>query len=205
MMPMGISNAPPSFQHLMELVLRGLHWSICLIYLDDIIVYSTEFVLHLKVFRRFRSAGLKLKPSKFHLACASVTFLGHRVSSAGVEPDPSNVDKIRTWPIPKSATQVRAFLGLFSYYRRFIRNFAHTAEPLHRLTHKGVPFTWSAQASESFSFLKEALTSPPIMAFPNLSIPFLLFTDAYLHSGGSVLSQHVDGKEHVIAYVEDFY
>ncbi len=204
MMPMGISNAPPSFQRLMELVLRGLHWSICLIYLDDIIVYSADFVQHLKhlreVFRRFRSAGLKLKPSKCHLACASVTFLGHRVSSAGVEPDPSNVDKIRTWPIPTSVTQVRAFLGLCSYYRRFIRNFAHTAEPLHRLTHKGVPFTWSAQASESFSILKEALTSPPIMAFPNLSIPFLLYTDASLHSVGSVLSQHVDGKEHVIAY-----
>ncbi len=93
-----------------------------------------------------------------------------------------------------------AFLGLCSYYRRFIRNFAHTAEPLHRLTHKGVPFTWSAQASESFSILKEALTSPPIMAFPNLSITFLLYMDASLHSVGSVLSQHVDGKEHVIAY-----
>lgn len=89
---MGISNAPPSFQRLMELVLRGLHWSICLIYLDDIIVYSADFAQHLKrlreVFGRFRSAGLKLKPSKCHLACSSVMFLGHCVSSAGVEPDP---------------------------------------------------------------------------------------------------------------------
>ncbi len=110
-------------------------------------------------FRPFRlilqeSKRVKLKPSKCHLACTSVTFLGHRVSSAGDEPDPSNVEKIRTLPIPTSATQVRAFLCLFSYYRRFIRNFAHTAEPLHRLRHKGVPFTWSAQASESFHILK---------------------------------------------------
>ncbi len=148
MMPMGISNAPPSFQRLMELVLRGLHWSVCLIYLDDIIVYSADFPQHLReVFQRFRTAGLKLKPSKCHLAHSSVTFLGHRVSSAGVEPDPSNIDKVKTWPIPTSATQVRAFLGLCSYYRRFIRHFARTAEPLYHLTHKGVSFSWSAEAN----------------------------------------------------------
>ncbi len=158
---MGVSNAPPSFQSLMELVLPGLHGSICLIYLDDIIVYSADFVQHLKhlseVFGRFRLAGLKLKPSKCHLACASVMFLGHHVSSAGVEPDPSNVEKIRTLPIPTSAMQVMAFLCLLSYYRRFIRDFAHTAEPLHRLTHKGVPFTWSAQASKSFQYLEGSI------------------------------------------------
>lgn len=203
MMPMGISNAPPSFQRLMELVLRGLHWSICLIYLDDI-VYSADFPQHLQhlreVFQRFRMAGLKLKPSKCHLARSSVTFLGHRVSSAGVEPDPSNIDKVKSWPITTSATQVRAFLGLCSYYCRFIRHFARTAEPLYHLTHKGVSFSWSAEANEAFSVLKQALTSPPIMAFPNLSIPFLLYTDASLHSVGSVLLQQVEGKEHVIAY-----
>lgn len=204
MMPMGISNAPPSFQRLMELVLRGLHWSVCLIYLDDIIVYSADFPQHLQhlceVFQRFRTAGLKLKPSKCHLACSSVTFLGHRVSSSGVEPDPSNIDKVKTWPIPTSATQVRAFLGLCSYYRRFIRHFARTAEPLYHLTHKGVSFSWSAEANEAFNVLKQALTSSPIMAFPNLSAPFLLYTDASLHSVGSVLSQQVERKEHVIAY-----
>lgn len=204
MMPMGISNAPPSFQRLMELVLRGLHWSICLIYLDDIIVYSADFPQHLKhlreVFLRFRTAGLKLKPSKCHLARSSVTFLGHRVSSTGVEPDPSNVDKVKTWPTPTSATQVRAFLGLCSYYRRFIKHFARMAEPLYRLTHKGVLFSWSAEAQEAFNALKQVLTSSPIMAFPNLSIPFLLSTDASLHSVGSVLSQQMEGKEYVIAY-----
>ncbi len=114
MMPMGISNAPPSFQRLMELVLRGLHWSVCLIYLDNIIVYSADFPQHLQhlreVFQRFRTAGLKRKPSKCHLASSSVTFLGHRVSSAGVEADPSNIDKVKTWSIPTSATQMS---GLF--------------------------------------------------------------------------------------------
>lgn len=204
MMPMGLSNAPPSFQRLMELVLRGLHWSICLIYLDDIIVYSQNFPQHLQhlaeVFKRFRSAGLKLKPSKCHLACSSVTFLGHRVSSNGVEPDPANTEKVTNWPVPQSATQVRAFLGLCSYYRRFIQDFAHIADPLHRLTHKGVPFIWSNEAEEAFLVLKQALTSPPVMAFPNLSAPFLLYTDASLHAIGSVLSQKVNGREHVIAY-----
>lgn len=158
----------------MELVLRGLHWSICLIYLDNIIVYSANFPQHLKhlrdIFQRFRTAGLKLKPSKCHLACSSVTFLGHCVSSAGVEPDPSNIDKVKTWPIPTSATHVRAFLGLCSYFRRFIRHFARTAEPLYHLTHNGVSFSWSAAANEAFSVLKQELTSQPIMAFPNFSI-----------------------------------
>ena len=106
-MPMGLSNAPPSFQHLMELVRRGLHWSICLIYLDYIIVYSENFSCHLQhlkeVFKRFRTAGLKLKPSKCHLAQSSVTFHGHRVSSSGVEPDPANTEKV-SWPVPQSAT-----------------------------------------------------------------------------------------------------
>ena len=127
MMPMGLFNAPPSFQPLMERVLRGLHWSIFLIYLDYI-VYSENFscnLQHLKeVFERFRTAGLKLKPSKCHLAQSSVTFLGHRVSSSGIEPDPASTEKVSTWPVPQSVTQVRAFLGLCSYYRRFIQDFA---------------------------------------------------------------------------------
>ncbi|KAL7838997.1 hypothetical protein SRHO_G00256550 [Serrasalmus rhombeus] len=156
---------------------------------------------HLReVFQRFRSAGLKLKPSKCHLACSSVTFLGHQVSSAGVRPDPSNTEKVASWPVPHSATEVRAFLGLCSYYRRFIKHFSHIAEPLHRLTHKGVLFEWSPAAADAFKTLKHALTSPPILAFPNLSAPFLLYTDASLHAIGSVLSQRVAGKEHVIAY-----
>uniref|UniRef100_A0A3B3RUB2 Gypsy retrotransposon integrase-like protein 1 n=1 Tax=Paramormyrops kingsleyae TaxID=1676925 RepID=A0A3B3RUB2_9TELE len=204
MMPMGITNAPPSFQRLMELVLRGLHWSVCLIYLDDIIVYSKDFEQHLQhlrdVFHRFRAAGLKLKPSKCHLARSSVSFLGHHVSHDGVRPDPSNTEKVANWPLPESPTQVRAFLGLCSYYRRFIKHFAHIAEPLHHLTRKGVPFVWSFDADQAFRLLKLALTSPPVMAFPNLSVPFLLHTDASLHAIGSVLSQLMDGKERVIAY-----
>lgn len=123
-------NAPPSFQPLMELVLWGLHWSICLIYLHDIIIYSADLPQHLQplceVFQRFRTAGLKLKPSKCQLARFSVTFQGHRVSSDGIEPDLSNIDKVKTWAIPILATQVRAFLGLCSYYCRFIIQFANT-------------------------------------------------------------------------------
>ncbi|KAL7863452.1 hypothetical protein SRHO_G00124360 [Serrasalmus rhombeus] len=129
--------------------------------------------------RGFRSAGLKLKP------------------------DPSNTEKVASWPVPHSATEVRAFLGLCSYYRRFIKYFSHIAEP--RLTHKGVPFEWSLAADEAFKALKHALTSPPILAFPNLSAPFLLYTDASLHAIGCVLSQKVVGKEHVIAYASTVF
>lgn len=204
MLPMGICNAPPSFQRLMELVLQGLHWSVCLIYLDDIIVYSPDFhqhLLHLReVFLRFRSAGLKLKPTKCHLAQRSVTFLGHLISQNGVQPDPVNTAKIDNWPVPQSPTQIRAFLGLCSYYRRFIKNFANIAGPLNRLTHKDVPFVWSADCAAAFNTLRELLAAPPIMAFPDLDAPFYLFTDASNYAVGAVLSQKTESKEHVIAY-----
>ncbi len=135
-------------------------------------------------FRRFRlilqeSKRVKLKPSKCHLACASVWVT--------VSPAPElsltrqTLRKLGRCPFQHLPRRLGLSYVYFRIYRRFIRNFAHTAEPLHRLRHKGVPFTWSAQASESFHILKEALTSPSIMAFLNLSIPFLLYTDASLH------------------------
>lgn len=203
-MPMGICNAALSFQRLMELVLRGLHWSVCLIYLDDIIIHSAtdgKHMLHLKVvFDRFRAAGLKLKPSKCHLAKTSVTFLGYIVSKEGVQPDPANTDKLRSWPTQCSSTEVRAFLGICSYYRRFIASFAEIAEPLHHLTHKNVPFLWTENCQAAFDMLKGKLTQPPVMSFPHLEEPFLLYTDASQHAICAVLAQKLAGKEHVIAY-----
>lgn len=137
-MLMGLTNTPPTFQRLMELVLHGLHWKECLIYLDDVLVFSHSFTDHLKslgeVFSRFRSAGLKLKTRKCQLACTQVTFLGHVVSSQGLQPDAKNLDKVREWPTPRTTTEVRAFVGLCSYYRRFVRNFSTIASPLHALT-----------------------------------------------------------------------
>ena len=203
-MPMGLTNAPPTFQRLMELVLHGLHWKDCLIYLDDVLVFSHTFSDHLKtlseVFDRFRSAGLKLKAKKCHLAKTEVTFLGHVVSSHGLQPDEKNLEKVRRWPTPRTVTEVRAFVGLCSYYRRFVKNFSVIASPLHSLTHKGAIFRWTVECEDAFQSLKHALTNPPVAAHPVFSNPFLLYTDASLEGIGSVLAQKKDNKEHVIAY-----
>ncbi len=203
-MPMGLKNSPPTFQRLMELVLRGLHWTKCVIYLDDIICMGKDFEDHMTnltdILTRFREAGLKLNPAKCHFCKASVTYMGHVVSKDGLSLDPSHSEKVRDWPTPKSATEVRAFLGLCSYYRRFVRDYAFKAELLHRLTHKDVRFEWTDECAVAFQQLKDALTSSPVMAFPHFDQPFTLSTDASNKAIGAVLSQIQDGKERVVAY-----
>ncbi|KAL1260277.1 hypothetical protein QQF64_008104 [Cirrhinus molitorella] len=203
-MPMGLKNSPPTFQRLMELVLRGLHWTKCVIYLDDIICMGKDFEDHIKnltdILTRFREAGLKLKPAKCHFCKASVAYMGHVVSKDGLSVNPAHSNKVRDWPTPKSATEVRAFLGLCSYYRRFVQNYAFKAQPLHRLTHKDVHFEWTDECSVAFQQLKDALTSPPVMAFPQFEQPFTLSTDASNKAIGAVLSQIQHGRERVVAY-----
>ncbi len=166
--------------------------------------FSRTFSEHLnsleEVFSRFRSAGLKLKVNKCHFARSEVSYLGHVVSSQGLLPDEKNLDKVRSWPTPRTVTEVRAFVGLCSYYRRFVRNFAVVAAPLHALTQKGAVFNWSSECEEAFRSLKHALSSPPIVAHPIFTLPFLLYTDASHDCVGSVLAQMQEGKERVIAY-----
>ena len=203
-MPMGLRNAPSTFQRLMQLVLRGLHWDSVLVYLDDVIVFGRTFDETLgrlrAVFDRLREAGLKLRPDKCTFFAREVTFLGHVISSEGVLPDPANIDKVRSWPIPRNVTELRAFLGLCSYYRRFVKEFAHVAQPLHALTKKGVPYVWSDECEHAFHALRTTLISPPLMSFPVFSEPFTLHTDASNFAIGAVLTQALDGAERVIAY-----
>lgn len=140
-MPFGLCNSPATFQRLMELVLHGLQWQTCLIYLDDVIVYSSTFDEHIRriegVLERVNKAGLKLKPEKCQLLKPDVTFLGHIVSGGGIRPNPDNVQKLVHWPTPKNITEVRQVLGMGSYYRRFIRNFSTIVSPLTNLLKKG--------------------------------------------------------------------
>ena len=143
----------------MDLVLVGLTWESCLVYLDDVIVFSTSFEQHLErlsaVFDRFSEAQLKLKPSKCFLFQRRVHFLGHVVSAAGVEPDPAKVEAVKNWPRPSSLTETRAFVGLASYYRNHIRSFADIARPLHALTRKGKRFFWGEAQERAFVQLKK--------------------------------------------------
>ena len=139
-MPFGLSNAPSTFQRLMETTLRDLNWKSCLIYLDDVIVFShtfEEYLYHLaQVFDRLREANLRLKPSKCSFGRQEVNYLGHVISANGILPDPSKIELVRNFPQPKTVRQVRSFLGLANYYRRFVQDFSKIASPLHDLTKK---------------------------------------------------------------------
>ena len=204
-MPFGLCNAPGTFQRLMEFVLAGLQWQTCLVYLDDVIVYGRDFDEHLErlreVFERLRQAGLKLKPSKCFLLRPKVPYLGHVISAEGVSTDPEKIEAVKCWPVPSRVTDVRSFLGLASYYRRFIQNFAEIAAPLHRLTAKTAEkFKWTPECDSAFRMLKEKLVSAPVLAFPCFSEEFVVDCDASDYGLGAVISQQQDGDEKVIAY-----
>ena len=200
-MPFGLSNAPGTFQRLMSLVLSGLCWSTCLVYLDDIIIFSQTVDEHLQrlrdVLQRLKDAGLKIKPSKCQLLRKSVLYLGHIVSEKDVEVDPKKTSCVHSWQVPNDRECLRKFLGFASYYRKFIPSFAQIASPLHSLTEKAKPWQWSQQCNEAFDQLKEKLLSPPILSFPQFDKVFVVDTDASQHGLGAVLSQEGD---HVIAY-----
>ena len=153
-MPFGLCNSPATFQRLMQTILLGLERKSCYVYLDDILVFSETWQEHLthlqEVFDRLRQAGLTLKPTKCSFLRESVPFLGHVVSQNGISPGPDKTQKVKDFPVPTDVSKVRQFLGLASYYRRFIPNFAKIANPLHALTKKNVPFEWTTLCQEAF-------------------------------------------------------
>ena len=200
--PFGLCNAPATFSRLMDRVLAGLHWETCLFYLDDIIVFSSTWEEHLaqlrEVFERLRHAKLKLGPTKCTFAAKEVSYLGHRVTEEGLLPDPALLAAIRDIPPPKTATEVRSFLGLAGYYRRYVKGFAAIAAPLHALTRKDALFHWSEDCQAAFDQLKVRLTTSPITTFPDFSQEFRLYTDASTAGLGAILAQIRDGKERII-------
>lgn len=213
-MAFGLTNAPATFQRLMERTMGELNLRECLIYLDDVIIFSRSVEEHLdrlnKVFERLEKAGLKLKGSKCEFFRTSTTYLGHVVSERGVEADPAKISTIKTWPVPSSVKELRSFLGFAGYYRRFIEGFAKIAKPLNDLlvghpTNKksskaSTPWAWGSQQQEAFSTLIEKLSNPPVLGYADFSKPFLLNTDASSAGLGAVLYQLQEGEERVIAY-----
>ena len=142
----------------------------------DIIIFGKSFDQHLhnlqQVLDRLRQAGLKLHPSKCQFLQQKVTFLGHIISQNGIYPDPDKTLKVTQWPTLRSAKEFQQFLGLANYYRKFVKDFAAVAKPLHKLTEKGVPFLRTDQCQGCFNSLKSLLTSAPILALPDWSRPF---------------------------------
>ena len=143
---------------------------------------------------------MKLKPTKCHFVKEKVEYLGHLVSAKGLEPNPDKVRIVQEFPRPQSTTDVRSFLGIATYYRRFIPHFAQIAAPLNKLTSKNVKFFWDTDCQIAFDTLKQKLMSAPVLAYPDFELPFHLYVDAGQESLGLTLGQIVDGQEVVIAY-----
>jgi len=204
-MPFGLSNAPATFCRRMHRVLRENLWRICLCYLDHVIVYATskqELLERLHtIFSCLHSVGLKVKHSKCSLLKERISFLGHMVSAQDIDPQEEKIKSIQDWPVPKCVRDVRAFFGLASYYRRFVKNFASIAEPLSALTQKGVRFHWSPEAQQAFEHLKRALAETVTLAYPQPNQTFILDTDASDVAVGAILSAMVDGVERPIAFL----
>jgi len=203
-MPFGMSNSGATFERVIELALRGLTYSCCILYLDDIIVYGRSVDEHLGnlrlVLERIKASGMKLKPSKCQLLQEKVAFLGHVISKEGVLPNPDNIEKVLNWPIPQTVTEVRSFLGLVSYYRRFVKDHSKIVHPLVQLTKKDEIFKWTDECNEAFVTLKKVLTGPDVMAHPIDGEMYIIDTDACDVSIGAVISQVQDGVERAIAY-----
>ncbi|KAJ7991580.1 hypothetical protein DPEC_G00285340 [Dallia pectoralis] len=227
-MPQGVTNAPSTFQRLMEKCVGDLHLSEVLVFLDDVIVFSQTLEEHearlLKVLHRLKSYGLKLSPEKCQFFRSSVKYLGHIVDAQGVHTDPDKVSALRDWPRPGNREELKRFLGFSGYYRRFVEGYSKIAKPLNALTagyhppkkrgrvyktlrpNTGIspraPFgsEWTPECESSFRTLIEKLTSAPVLAFANPKLPYVLHTDACCEGLGAALYQDQDGKLRVVAY-----
>jgi len=203
-LPFGLTNAVASYQRLIDLVLSGLNMEICLAFLDDVILFSTTLEQHLErlevLLQRLLAAGLKLKPTKCYLLQRKVTFLGHVVSEDGIATDPEKTRLIRDWPVPRNLKELRSYLGLTSYYRKFVKDYSKIAVPLTDLLKKDHRYVWTEDCQQAFDQLKAAFMSPPVLALPRNEGLMILQTDAADRSIGAILSQVQDGHERMVAY-----
>jgi hypothetical protein len=200
-MPFGLTGAPGTFQGAMNDTLAPGLRKFVIVFFDDILVYNTsyeEHLVHLQlVFKWLDRDKWKLKLSKCTFAQRSITYLGHVISAAGVATDPSKVQVIVNWPVPASVKELRSFLGLAGYYRKFVRHFGVLARPLTDLLKKNALFVWTPEHDAAFQALKTAMSIAPVLALPDFSKPFALETDASIYGVGAVLTQ----QGHPLAFI----
>ena len=213
--PFGLAQAPAYFQLLMNKVLKGLKFA--MMYLDDIIIFSQDESQHLEhleiVFSHLREAGLKMKCSKCDFFKSEIHYLGHLISPEGISPLPNKLDSIKHMPAPNSAKEIKQFLELTGYYRKFVPRFADISRPLTTLTKKDAKFEWTSACQKSFELLKEALCGEPVLKYADTSKPYTLYTDASKYGWAGVLTQPhvttVDGKstttDHPVAFVSGLF
>ncbi|KAL5570641.1 hypothetical protein UlMin_027216 [Ulmus minor] len=199
-MPFGLTNAPAAFMDLMNRVFKEFLDKFVIVFIDDILIYSKtkeEHEEHLRItLRTLEEHKLYAKFSKCEFWLDKVHFLRHVVSKDGVSVDPAKIEAVSKWPAPTNVTEIRSFLGLAGYYRRFVEGFSSLAAPLTALTKKGKKYEWTEKCEESFQELKRRLTSAPILMIPNGEEGFVIYSDASKIGLGAVLMQN--GK--VIAY-----
>ncbi|CAG8646799.1 14046_t:CDS:1, partial [Racocetra fulgida] len=160
-----------------------------------------EHIEHLKsIFSLIKNANLRINSEKYHFCTNKIQFLRYIVGINRIKPDPQKVEKFEKLPPPKTITQLRAFIGLASYYRRFIENFTKKAAPLNKLLQKDVEFIWTEEHNKIFNYLKQYLITAPILQYSDYNEPFIIFTDASYQGLEAILSQVKDRKEHIIAY-----
>ena len=210
-MPFGIMNAPAVFQRMMDVVLRDIAWKFCMVYVDDVIIYSTSWSDHVDhvahVLRRIRDAGLTVGLKKCHFGGREVAFLGYVVSAKGIKPDPAKVAAVRAFQIPATLPELRSFLGLASQFRKFIRSFGDMARPLQYLTRKEAHGLWVAgrawteERVLAFEAIKACVTEEVTLAHPRYDKPLLVVCDASDYGMGAMLAQLDDaGNERPIAF-----
>ena len=213
--PFRLTQATAYFQRLINKVLAGLDFAFG--YLDDILIHSPEVPTHLthmrQLFQRLREADLKLNREKCNFFKSNIQYLGHLISGEGIEPLPEKLESIKEMPPPTTQKEVKQFLGLIGYYRKFVPRFADIARPLTNLTQLDQLFEWSDKCQTSFELLKEVLIKEPILRFPDPNKPYTLYTDASKYAWSCVLMQQyahdIDDKQivvnHPIIYVSGLF
>ena len=203
-MPFGLKSSPVTFVRLMDMILGDLMDKGVLVYIDDLIICADTVEEHIallrEVLRRLQSAGLKLKMTKCKFMQKKIEYLGHTISENGIEVNDKKVSAIRNYPVPQDKKAVKSFLGLTGFYRSFIQNYAKLATPLTNLLKEDIPFIWTEETQDAFQLLKDKLSSPPVLAFPDFDKQFYLVTDASSVGIGSCLMQLYGKKYRPVAY-----
>ena len=198
--PFGLAQAPAYFQKLINDVLKGCNFAMG--YLDDIIIYSRSEKEHLEhleeIFIRLKAAGLKLKLEKCCFFKKHIQYLGHLISEEGIQPLPEKLESIAKMPAPKNPKEVKQFLGLVGYYRKFVPRFADISKVLTHLTKKDVEFKWTPECENCFQILKEFLQQAPILKYPDPQASYMLYTDASKYTYAGILTQHSNVMDHPI-------
>ena len=204
-MPQGIKNGPPTFQRIINNVLGQLQWTCALSYIDDIIIYSKsidDHIYHLEqVLSVLSHANFRLNSAKCEFMQEHIKFLGHMIDARGIVPCPDKINAITNIPVPKSTKAATSFVKMAEYYRNHIPNFSIIAKPLFDLTKKNVKFTWCDEQQNAFQLIKNALTSKPLLVFPDSDKPFIIQVDASNYGIGAVLMQNHGQGEQPIAYM----